>query len=97
MKQETLEEVALKLYQYQSENPPYTIITPKAKVEGFIEGAKWQQEQDNKEIAMWKLAVEQQEKRCIALTNIIKKEKEDKEIDDYYKNTKPGNIPNPHF
>ena len=44
MKQETLEEVALKLYQYQSENPPYTIITPKAKVEGFIDGAKWQQE-----------------------------------------------------
>jgi hypothetical protein len=44
MKQETLEEVALKLYQYQSENPPYTIITPKAKVEGFIEGAKWNQE-----------------------------------------------------
>jgi hypothetical protein len=44
MNQETLEEVALKLYQYQSENPPYTIITPKAKVEGFIEGARWQAE-----------------------------------------------------
>jgi hypothetical protein len=45
-KQETLEEVAKRLYQYQSENPPYTIITPKAKIEGFIEGAIWQQEQD---------------------------------------------------
>ena len=43
-KQETLEEVAERLYQYQSENPPYTIITPIAKIEGFIEGAKWQQE-----------------------------------------------------
>ena len=48
-KQETLKEAALKLYQYQSENPPYTIITPKAKVEGFIEGAKWQQERSYSE------------------------------------------------
>ena len=39
-----LEEAAEKLYQYKSENPPYTIITPKAKIEGFIEGAKWQEE-----------------------------------------------------
>ena len=39
-----LEEAAEKLYQYKSENPPYTIITPKAKIEVFIEGAKWQQE-----------------------------------------------------
>ena len=44
MEKETLEKVALKLYQYQSKNPPYTIITPKAKIESFIEGAKWQQE-----------------------------------------------------
>ena len=43
---ETLEETAEKLYQYKSENPPYTIITPKAKIEGFIAGAKWQQEQE---------------------------------------------------
>jgi hypothetical protein len=43
-KQETLEETAKRLYEYQSQNPPYTIITPKAKIEGFIEGAKWQQE-----------------------------------------------------
>ena len=43
---ETLEEAAKKLYQYKSENPPYTIITPKAKIEGFIAGAKWQQEQE---------------------------------------------------
>jgi hypothetical protein len=41
---ETLEEVAKRLYEYQSQNPPYTIITPKAKIEGFIEGAKWQVE-----------------------------------------------------
>jgi hypothetical protein len=44
MTNETLEEAAERLYQYQSQNPPYTIITPKAKVKGFIEGAKWQQE-----------------------------------------------------
>ena len=44
MKQETLEEAAKRLYEYQSQNPPYTIITPKAKIHGFIEGAKWQQE-----------------------------------------------------
>lgn len=30
-KQETLEEVAKRLYQYQSKNPPYTTITPKNK------------------------------------------------------------------
>ena len=46
---ETLEEAAEKLYQYKSENPPYTIITPKAKIEGFIEGAKWQQERSYNE------------------------------------------------
>jgi hypothetical protein len=44
MTQETLEEVALRRYQYTSVNPPYTIITPKDKVQGFIEGAKWQAE-----------------------------------------------------
>jgi len=55
----TLEETAKRLYEYQSQNPPYTIITPKDKIEGFIEGAtsdvardywyeKFQQEQDNK-------------------------------------------------
>jgi hypothetical protein len=37
----------------------------------FIEGAKWQQEQDNKELAMWKLAVEKQEARCTALRGVI--------------------------
>ena len=47
-KQETIEETAKRLYEYQSQNPPYTIITPKAKIEGFIEGVKWQQEQDKK-------------------------------------------------
>ena len=52
---ETLEEAAEKLYQYKSENPPYTIITPKAKIEGFIEGAKWQQERSYSEEEVWKL------------------------------------------
>ena len=52
---ETLEEAAEKLYQYKSENPPYTIITPKAKIEGFIEGAKWQQERSYSfdELRLW--------------------------------------------
>ena len=40
----TLEETAKRLYEYQSQNPPYTIITPKDKIEGFIDGAKWQAE-----------------------------------------------------
>ena len=44
MTNETLEEAAKRLYEYQSQNPPYTIITPKAKIHGFIEGAKWQAE-----------------------------------------------------
>ena len=43
-KQETLEEAALRRYQYTSVNPPYTIITPKYKIQGFIDGAKWQAE-----------------------------------------------------
>jgi hypothetical protein len=57
--EERLKETAKRLYEYQSQNPPYTIITPKDKIEGFIEGAtsdvardywyeKFQQEQDNK-------------------------------------------------
>lgn len=37
----------------------------------FIAGAKWQQEQDNKELALWKLAVERQESRCKALNSVI--------------------------
>lgn len=44
-KEETIEEAALRRYQYTSVNPPYTIITPKDKVQGFIAGAKWQQKQ----------------------------------------------------
>lgn len=43
--------------------------------EGFVDGAffgaQWQQEQDNKELAMWKLAVERQEARCKALHGVI--------------------------
>ena len=45
-KQETLEEVAERLCQYVSENPPYTIIKPKSKIEGFIEGYKLAQQQN---------------------------------------------------
>ena len=44
MTNETLEEAAKRLYEYQSQNPPYTIITPKAKIHGFIDGAKYQAE-----------------------------------------------------
>lgn len=45
-KQETIEEVAERLCQYVSENPPYTIIKPKSKIEGFIEGYKLAQQQN---------------------------------------------------
>jgi hypothetical protein len=38
---------------------------------GFYNGAQWQQEQDNKELAMWKLAVEKQEARCTSLRGVI--------------------------
>jgi hypothetical protein len=59
MKQETLEEVA----ERYSANELSQL--------GFINGAKWQQEQDNKELAMWKLAVEKQEARCTSLRGVI--------------------------
>jgi hypothetical protein len=49
MNKETIEEAAKRLYEYQSQNPPYTIITPKAKIEGFIEGAKWKEERSYSE------------------------------------------------
>jgi hypothetical protein len=38
---------------------------------GIIDGINWQQEQDSKELAMWKLAVERQEARCKALNGVI--------------------------
>jgi hypothetical protein len=63
-KQETPEEAAEKEYDdnlYGYEKYRYD----------FIEGAKWQQEQDNKELGMWKLAVEKQEARCKALNGVI--------------------------
>jgi len=69
MKQETLEELAEKYY------PAYPdgVVTSEiySLREGFIKGAKCQQEQSNKEIAMWKLAVEKQEARCKALKSMI--------------------------
>jgi hypothetical protein len=55
---ETLEEAAERLYQYQSQNPPYTIITPKDKVEGFMAGAKWQAKQMYSEEEVRKIAEE---------------------------------------
>lgn len=65
-KQETLEEAAERLaYDSTEENKGFP------SMKRFIEGAKWQQEQDNKELGMWKLAVEKQEARCKALNSII--------------------------
>jgi hypothetical protein len=79
-KQETLEEAAENYADKQSDismrqNPlEYSKsgeeLWYESKVD-FIEGAKWQQEQDNKELAMWKLAVEKQEARCTALRGVI--------------------------
>jgi hypothetical protein len=68
-KQETLEEAAKKLYPITGEyfNKEFYMVKRLA----FIEGANWQQEQDNKELAMWKLAVEKQEARCITLRGVI--------------------------
>ena len=62
-KQETLEEAS---YNYARDKMNRT-----SHLIGFREGAKWQQEQDNKELAMWKLAVERQEARCKALNSVI--------------------------
>jgi hypothetical protein len=74
-KEETLEEAA-KLYIgvpitriIDDEERYYTSNI--GEYDAFIQGAKWQQEQDNKELAMWKLAVEKQEARCTALRGVI--------------------------
>ena len=72
MKKETLEDVAENAFNdFKRENPivPQKHILPYKL--GYIAGAKWQQEQDNKELAMWKLAVEKQEARCTALRGVI--------------------------
>lgn len=57
-KQETVEEIALELYQYQSKNPPYAKITPKDKVEGFIAGVKYQAEKMYTEEEVYNLLYE---------------------------------------
>jgi hypothetical protein len=57
----TLEETAKRLYEYQSQNPPYTIITPKDKIEGFIDGAKWQAEKMYSEEEVLKLLLDSEE------------------------------------
>jgi len=67
-KQETLEEAAIYNYKELYEGEPLTQDGP---IDAFKQGAKWQQEQDNKELAMWKLAVEKQEARCTSLRGVI--------------------------
>lgn len=47
--EEDIEKLAHTKYAYISKNPPYTIITPKDKIEGFIEGYKAAQKQYSKE------------------------------------------------
>jgi hypothetical protein len=77
MKQETLEEAKQRYAEFTYCYPLERVKTfdKEAQMEllrrQFELGAKWQQEQDNKEIAMWKLAVEKQEARCIALKSLV--------------------------
>jgi hypothetical protein len=65
---ETLEEAAERKYPLKGELEIHFYMVRRL---AFIDGAKWQQEQDNKELAKWKLAVEKQEARCIALRGVI--------------------------
>ena len=80
--QETLEEAAEKVakskaFEFKVDYKPFeTDLDYREYAEygfkkGFLEGAEWQQEQNNKELAKWKLAVEKQEARCIALRGVI--------------------------
>lgn len=61
--EEDVEKLAHTKYAYISKNPPYTIITPKDKIEGFIEGykavqsKKYSEEDIKKAIAMAKIAI----------------------------------------
>ena len=71
MKQETLEEVAEKRYPEDGSFVVMDIDIAEYQQLAFIDGTKWQQEQDNKELGMWKLAVERQEARCKALHSVI--------------------------
>jgi hypothetical protein len=76
-KQETLEEAAEKYCLINNIPIDQMIVKTDRSCEFetpitmFIAGAKLQQEQDNKELAMWKLAVERQEARCKALHGVI--------------------------
>ena len=38
--EDEIEKMAKEKYQYTSQNPPYTVIEPKSKIEGFIAGYK---------------------------------------------------------
>jgi hypothetical protein len=67
-KQETLEEAAERFAETYFNKDETSMRTSTLS---FKDGAKWQQEQDNKELAMWKLAVEKQEARCTALRGVI--------------------------
>ena len=75
MTKETLEEAAKKYsgiaYDRSDYEEMYYNQQGCDRYDAFINGAKWQQEQDNKELAMWKLAVEKQEARCTALRDVI--------------------------
>ena len=66
-KQETLEEAAERYVKSDLKKTPLYWLF----YDTFKAGAKWQQEQDNKELAMQKLAVEKQEARCTALRGVI--------------------------
>lgn len=46
-----VEKLANEKYQKQSDNPPYTIITPKDKILGFIEGFKAAQSLNEKKFS----------------------------------------------
>jgi len=67
-KQETLEEALER--KYPLTNILHLQLNTAIRT-GFQEGAKWQSEQDNKELSMWKIAVKKQEARCKALNNVI--------------------------
>ena len=78
MKQEEIEEVAKsEAFEFSVDYKPFETDLDYREYaqygfgKGFKEGAKWQQEQDNKELGMWKLAVEKQEARCKALNGVI--------------------------
>jgi hypothetical protein len=78
MKQETLKEAAERILANNIEGLRNALKDDdlfffyKGVIQCYGEAmANWQQEQDNKELAMWKLAVEKQEARCTSLRGVI--------------------------